>query len=123
MKKNEFRKLFQGTVLVNKDHESEESFDTVFCCDMMSELLSVMNDKGRDNSGVVLLTNLTNPQVIRASEMVDIQFVIFLRGRRPEQETIETASRCGITLMSTPFTVFKCCGILYGTDMRDFEDA
>ncbi|MFH2076905.1 MAG: hypothetical protein ABIJ57_16455 [Pseudomonadota bacterium] len=121
MKRDELLGLLSATVLLDAGHGSDEEYDTVCGCDMMSELLASMNQNGQNSRGVVLLTNLTNPQVVRTSEMVDIKLVIFLRGKKPAPETMELARSCGISMMATPHTMFSSCGILYREKLRDIQ--
>jgi len=119
MNKQELQEILSAETIVNGCGEAETGYDTVCACDMMSELLAIMNRTNNHNRGTILLTGLANPQVIRASEMVDIRLVVFLRDKRPAQETIELARTCGITLMSTPYTMYKSCGILHERKLKD----
>jgi hypothetical protein len=121
MKRLELSGLLSATVLLDSGNELEGGYDTVCGCDMMSELLASMNQTGQDSRRVVLLTNLTNPQVVRTSEMLDIKLVIFLRGKKPAPETKALARSCGIAIMTTPHTMFQSCGILYAAKMRDIQ--
>jgi hypothetical protein len=121
MKRQELSGLLSATVLLDSGNELEGGYDTVCGCDMMSELLASMNQTGQDSRRVVLLTNLTNPQVVRTSEMLDIKLVIFLRGKKPAPETMALARSCGIAIMTTPHTMFQSCGILYAAKMRDIQ--
>jgi hypothetical protein len=121
MNRQELRGLLSATVLLDSGNEPEGGYDTVCGCDMMSELLDSMNHNGQHSRGVVLLTNLSNPQVVRTSEMVDIKLVIFLRGKKPALETMKLARSCGISLMTTPHSMFKSCGILYAEKLRDIQ--
>jgi len=95
------------------------SFDSIVACDMMSDLLSMMNHGGGDSGVSALLTGLTNKQVVRTAEMVDIKLIVFANGKRPLAETIELAERCGISLASTEYTMFRSCGILFECGMKD----
>jgi len=81
--------------------------DTVCGCDLMSDVLAFSQEK------TMLLTGLTNPQVIRTAEMTDLKFIIFVRGKRPPQETIDLAQEKGINLYLSPLSMFECCGRLY----------
>jgi hypothetical protein len=119
MNRRELSGVLSAEVLLDAGNDSEDGYDTVYGCDMMSELLDSMNHNGQHSSGVVLLTNLSNPQVVRTSEMVDIKLVVFLRGKKPAPETMQLARSCGISLMTTPHTMFKSCGILYAEKLRD----
>ncbi|MEI7673747.1 MAG: hypothetical protein WCK00_16705 [Deltaproteobacteria bacterium] len=121
MKREELGGLLSATVLLDSGYEPEGGYDTVCACDMMSELLASMNQTGQNSRGVLLLTNLTNPQVVRSSEMVDIRLVIFLRGKKPAPETIALARSCGISIMTTPHTMFSSCGILHAEKLQDVQ--
>ncbi len=63
--------------------------------------------------GSLLLTGLTNPQVIRTVEMMDIPAILFVRGKMPLKETIDLAKSKGIPLLSTKYILFETCGRLY----------
>lgn len=80
---------------------------TVCGCDLMSDVLAFSQEK------TMLLTGLTNAQVIRTAEMTELRFIIFVRGKRPPQETIDLAREKGINLYVSPKSMFECCGRLY----------
>lgn len=81
--------------------------ETVCGCDLMSDVLAFSQEK------TMLLTGLTNPHVIRTAEMTDLRFIIFVRGKRPPQETMELAKEKGINLYLSPLSMFESCGRLY----------
>jgi predicted transcriptional regulator len=76
-------------------------------CDLMSDCLSF----ARPDS--ILLTGLTNPQVIHTADVADIKAVCFVRGKKPHKDTIRLAKEKQITLLRTNFFLFKSCGLLY----------
>jgi len=76
-------------------------------CDLMSDVLAFVK------SDSLLLTGLTNPQVIRTVEMSDIKAVCFVRGKKPDKETVELAKSKNIPLLLTEFPLFEACGKLY----------
>jgi len=106
MKLAEIIPLIQLEPLVVID-DLDYEIKTVCGCDLMSDVLAFSQEK------TMLLTGLTNPQVIRTAEMTDIKFIIFVRGKRPPKETIELAKEKGINLYLSPKSMFECCGILY----------
>jgi predicted transcriptional regulator len=75
--------------------------------DLMSDVLSFVK------SGSLLLTGLTNPQVVRTAEMADLTAVCFVRGKKPDQETVKMAESKEIPLLTTPLPMFESCGRLY----------
>jgi predicted transcriptional regulator len=80
-------------------------------CDLMSDVLAFA--KSFSKSGSILLTGLTNPQVVRTAEMADLQAICFVRGKRPDKDTVEMAESKDIPLLVTPIPMFESCGRLY----------
>jgi predicted transcriptional regulator len=75
--------------------------------DLMSDVLSFVKSES------LLLTGLTNPQVVRTAEMADLAAVCFVRGKKPDQETIKIAKSKNIPLLTTPMPMFESCGRLW----------
>ena len=75
--------------------------------DLLSDVLAFIK------AGSLLLTGLTNPQVIRTAEMVDIKAICFVRGKRPGKDTVRLAESKGLPLLLTRLPMFEACGRLY----------
>ena len=75
--------------------------------DLMSDVLSFTHE------GTLLLTGLTNPQVVRTADMADIKAIVFVRGKVPPPETIALAEDKGIPLFASKYTMFETSGRLY----------
>lgn len=75
--------------------------------DLMSDVLAFTH------AGTLLLTGLTNPQVVRTAEMAGIQAIVFVRGKFPPPETIALAEEKGIPLLASRYTMYETCGRLY----------
>jgi hypothetical protein len=75
--------------------------------DLMSDALRF----GRDET--LLVTGLTNPQVIRTAEMVGIRAVLFVRSKLPPAETLALAQEADIVLLATRYTMYEASGLLY----------
>ncbi|QZY56586.1 DRTGG domain-containing protein [Crassaminicella profunda] len=86
--------------------------DHAFGCDLMSDVLAFINEK------TLLLTGLTNPQVIRTAEMTDINVVVFVRGKKPVKEVIDLANKNNMILLSTNHILYTACGILYANGLK-----
>ncbi len=85
----------------------EKEVHTACGSDMMSDVLAFVKDQA------VLLTGLCNPQVIRTAEMMDIICIIFVRGKKPDENMVELAKEREIVLMETSHRMFTACGMLY----------
>lgn len=80
--------------------------------DLMSDVMAFVKDR------VVLLTGLVNPQVIRTAELMDIDAVIFVRGKKPTADMVDMAEEARIVLASTKLPMFLACGRLYEGGLR-----
>jgi len=74
--------------------------------DLMSDVLRFGGE------GMLLVTGLTNPQVIRTAEMVGIPALLFVRAKLPPPETVSLAQEAGIALLTTQFTMYESSGLL-----------
>ena len=89
---------------------------SVSASDLMSDILSHSGPKS------VLLTGLTNPQIIRTAEMVEIAAVCFVLGKMPHEETVELARDNQMPLLSTPLSMYSACGKLYAAGLINSDD-
>lgn len=100
------------TIFEEKDKDGKNKSDNLeinkACgADLMSDVLAFSNEK------TLLLTGLTNPQVVRTAEMIGIKIIIFVRGKEPPIATISLANQLNIFLYSTDKPLFEACGLLY----------
>jgi serine kinase of HPr protein (carbohydrate metabolism regulator) len=53
--------------------------------------------------------------------MSDVAAIIFVRGKKPPQETIDLANEEGIPLITSPFGMFELSGRLYLAGLPSLE--
>jgi predicted transcriptional regulator len=80
--------------------------------DLMSDVMAFVKEK------VVLLTGLVNPQALRTADLLDIRVIVFVRGKAPSRDMIETARESGMILLSTNYSMFIACGRLFEAGLR-----
>ena len=102
----DIRRILEAEVIVG-DELLNRDVKMACGCDLMSDVLSFVK------SGSLLLTGLTNPQVVRTAEMADIAAICFVRGKKPGAETIEIAKSKDIPLLTTYLPMFESCGRLH----------
>ena len=85
---------------------------TACCSDLMSDVLAFVDEK------TVLITGLTNPHVVRTSEMLDLKCLVFARGKVPTDDILDSAAEQGLVVLTTKATAFTACGLLYEAGMR-----
>ncbi|MGI6700021.1 MAG: DRTGG domain-containing protein [Christensenellales bacterium] len=83
------------------------------CSDLMSDVLAFVN-----NEKTALLTGLTNIQVVRTAEMLDLKCLIFARGKVPDEQVLDAADELGLVVLTAPRTMFTCAGILFEGGVR-----
>ena len=98
--------LLEAEVILGEDKLDME-VDTAFSSDMMSDVLAYVTGR------TVLLTGMVNEHVIRTAEMVDLECIVFVRGKKPSPAIIEAAEESGMVLLSTTHTLYCTSGILY----------
>ncbi len=82
------KNILDAQVLVGSDALQTE-IETGCGCDLMSDVLAF----SKANS--ILLTGITNPQVVRTAELSDIKAICFVRGKKPSEETVKLAKQLG----------------------------
>jgi predicted transcriptional regulator len=85
------------------------------CADLMSDVLAYSRPRA------VLITGLTNPQVVRTAQIADFRAIIFIRGKKPQPETVEIALNENIPLISSPLGMFELSGILHDAGLKSYE--
>ena len=102
----EVKEILDAEVFVGYDQLDKE-VKTAFGADLMSDVLAFAK------TGSMLLTGLTNPQIVRTSNILDIAAIIIVRGKRPLPETIKLAEELKIPLLATKYILFETAGRLY----------
>jgi len=112
----EIKDILEATVITSQA-SLRHSVASVYCADLMSDVLSFSIAKG------LLITGLTNAQVIRTAEMAAIDMIVFIQGKRPALQTISLAEEKNIPLLVTDLSMFDTCGRLYEKGLRSQSTA
>ncbi|MGB7055029.1 MAG: hypothetical protein WBE28_06895 [bacterium] len=84
--------------------------------DLMSDVLAFSQPVSEHNT--LLITGLTNKQVVRTCEIAGVAAIAFVRGKNPSSETVELARQCKIPLLTTKLKMYEACGILYTNGIK-----
>ncbi len=106
MKLRDVLKVIEGKV-ITKNADLDMEVQMGCGADLMSDVLAFTHE------GTLLMSGLTNPQVVRTAEMAGIKAIVFVRGKVPPPETIALAEEKGIPLLASKYTMFETCGRLY----------
>ncbi len=106
LKLREVIDILEAEVIVGEENLDLE-VKTAFGADLMSDVLAFAK------AGSLLLTGLTNTQVIRTANVLDIAAIILVRGKKPSSETIALARELKIPILTTKYILFETAGRLY----------
>ena len=111
MKAREIAESLHAVPITLWDEETSNiEYTAAFATDLMSDALALIQEKPET---VVLITGLVNMQTLRTAEMLDMRFIVFVRGKYPSDETIAMAEDMGITVIATDLTMYDACGLLF----------
>lgn len=97
--------LLHGHVCTGESHLGEEVTSAV-ASDLMSDVLTL-------NDTALLLTGLCNTQTIRTCDMACLSHIVIVRNKKPTEEMIELAADNDMVLITTEYSLYRACGILY----------
>lgn len=111
----DIREALQAEVICG-DEKLCDAVETACGCDLMSDVLAFTKP------GSVLLTGLTNQQVVRTAEMLDLKAIIFVRNKQPDQVTLQLAQSKEIPLLLSQYPLYESCGRLFTMGLKGCND-
>ncbi len=115
MKLREIKELL-GCEILNGEDQLDEEVSYACACDLMSDVLAFLQQDS------VLLTGLVNIQSVRTANIVNSKAIIYVRGKRPDEETIKLAQQKNIPIMTTDLRLYDASGKLYVQGLRNPEE-
>ena len=103
--------ILDATFLTDQD-----DLDMEIPCAFSSALISDILESTKEPT--LLLTDLTNPQIIRLADMIDLLGIVMVRGKLPSEDVIRMAKVRNLPLLSTRYTLYKSSGMLYSNGLR-----
>ena len=115
MKLEKIKTILNAELLTGDINKGIE-IQAINCADLMSDVLAF------HNKGGLLITGLTNIQVLRTALITDIVAIVFVRGKKPAEETIRMAQESGIPVLTTDYPMYEACGILYAQGIAGIQN-
>ncbi len=111
MKLSEVRRVLQAEVLSGE--ELLDAVEALSACgaDLMSDVLAFTKER------TLLCTGLTNAQVVRTAELIDLCGLIFVRGKRPPTEVVAMAAERHLPVLLTKYPLYETCGLLFAAGL------
>lgn len=112
MKLKDVQQLLQAQILTGEDLLDQIEIKMICGSDLISDVLAFTKEN------TLLLTGLTNPQIIRTADMIDLSGIVFVRGKMPSDDVIKMAEEHHFPLLLTKFPLYETCGILYSAGLN-----
>ena len=103
--------LLGCTELLSLDGALGREISGCFAADLMSEVLAF------SGHGALLVTGLTNLQSAHTAEVIDAKAILYVNGKRPDEQVMALARARGLPLLSTTLTMYEACGRLHGAGL------
>ncbi|MBM4036880.1 MAG: transcriptional regulator [Planctomycetes bacterium] len=110
MKLEEVRRTLDAEWSGRRASRADSMGTEVLSCHASDLMSDVLTSRG---AGSLLLTGLTNAQVVRVAVVSDFAAVCFVRGKKPQSEAVQVAEESQIPLLVTPMSMYESCGRLY----------
>jgi predicted transcriptional regulator len=111
MRLRDLAEVIDGAIVIGQD-QPDLLIDRAFAADLLSDVLALTEEQ------TALVTGMTNPQVMRVAEILNVMAVILVRGKQPPVKLIEYAKQLQIPLLTTKRTMFETCGLMYANGVR-----
>ncbi|WP_286977021.1 transcriptional regulator [Acetomicrobium sp. UBA5826] len=111
MKISKIEKILQASRLFDTAAMDSE-VEYAFASDLMSDVLAFALATS------LLITGLTNIQIIRTATMLDMTGIVFVRNKRPLEEAIVLAKKLDIPILLCQKSMFETCGLLYQAGLK-----
>jgi len=100
----------------------DKKIEYAFSADLMSDVLMLIR-RAVSEAGEkgLLITGLATNQSIRTAEMLDIDIVVLVRGKKPTQKMIDLATESEILLLGTKLGMYTSSGKLFQSGLKGIE--
>lgn len=106
----EIANLLNATVCIGENRMDEE-VEKAFASDLMSDVLTLKETP-------MLVTGLCNIQTIRTCDMASLDIIVVVRNKKVTEDMIELAEDDDMVILSSPYSMFKACGLLYEAGIK-----
>ncbi len=107
MNLKEVAHILRAEVIYGEELLEDVDVTCAYGADLMSDVLAFARP------GSLLITGLTNIQIVRTAQMLDIPAVVFVRGKKPQEGTILLAEEIRLPILVSPLSMFETCGMLF----------
>ncbi|MCD7950176.1 MAG: hypothetical protein LUG12_07955 [Erysipelotrichaceae bacterium] len=97
-------------IYIDDPHVYDIEFNDAFGTDLMSDALCTLRDCDETS---LLISGLANMQLFHTANTLDLPVVLIVRGKNVDDYMINGAKMGGISILSTDYSMYETCGLLY----------
>jgi predicted transcriptional regulator len=112
MRLREMADLLGCDVVWGEEELDRFHLDACFAADLMSDVLAF------SRPGALLITGLTSIQSAHTAHVADLAAILYVAAKKPAAPVLDLARENGIPLLTTKFSMFDTCGILYNAGLK-----
>lgn len=116
LKLKDIKEILKADVIWADEDLLELNIERAGAADLMSDILAFTK------SGSLMLTGLINVQSVRTADIAEVSAIIYVRGKKPTEESIELARARRIPLLSTKLHMYEACGLLFSKGILGNSD-
>lgn len=114
MKLKDLLSIIDGIVFTNNTYDEDKEINYAFSCDLMSDAILLLGNIPLEVCNKSFLsTGLPTIQTIKTAELLDINVILVVRGKKPTKQIIELAQSKNLIIVGTELTSFESSGRLY----------
>jgi len=114
MKISEIKEILKASVIAGDD-QLDKTVIAGGSADLMDDVLSAIA------KNCLLLTGLTTEHVIRTAQISGVAAVVFVRGKKPDEQIVNLAKSFNLPLLLTRYSLFVASGRLYMNGLRGLD--
>ena len=114
MKISEIKEILKASVITGEE-QLDKTVIAGGSADLMDDVLSAIAKNG------LLLTGLTTEHVIRTAHVAGVAAVVFVRGKKPDEQIVNLAKSHNLPLLLTRYSLFVASGRLYMNGLRGLD--
>jgi serine/threonine-protein kinase RsbT len=111
MRLREIRQMLEAEVVCGEEL-LDIDVELAGASDLMSDVLAF------GKPGFLLITGLSNTQSVRTASIIGAKAIVYVRGKKPDQEGMDLAVQKGIPILCTKYLMFRTCGLLFSGGMN-----
>ena len=104
-----------GALVIEGENRLDTDIKYIYASDLMSDVLAF----GKTDS--ILLTGLATQQAVISAHMAEFHGVVFIRGKKPKDGSVQFASENNLVLLTTELDMYDACTRIHDVESKKIK--